>query len=77
MNHYSYLHKTEWYSKFARLQMVKKGIFQFDLQKTSVQDTTLAIISVPRTTALRQMPGIEAPDLRIDPSERILFDEIN
>jgi hypothetical protein len=28
-------------------------------------------------TALRQMPGIEAPDLRIDASERILFDEIN
>ena len=38
---------------------------------------TLAIISVPKTTALRQMPGIEAPDLGIDPSERILFDEIN
>jgi len=65
--------------------MVKKGIFQFDkrcpecsaAKKASVQDTTLAITSVPRTTALRQMPGIEAPDLRIDPSERILFDEIN
>jgi hypothetical protein len=42
-----------------------------------VQDTTLAIISVPRTIALRQMPGIEAPDLGIDPSERILFDEVN
>jgi hypothetical protein len=57
--------------------MVTKGIFQFDLQKTSVQDTTLAIISVPRATARRQMPGIEAPDLRIVPSKRILFDEIN
>jgi hypothetical protein len=57
--------------------MVKKDISQFDLQKTSVQDTTLAIISVLRTTALRQMPGIEAPDLGIDPSKRILFDEIN
>ena len=57
--------------------MVKKGIFQFDLQKTSVQDTTLAIISVPRTTARRQMPSTEASDLRIDPSERILFDEVN
>jgi hypothetical protein len=57
--------------------MVKKGIFQFDLQKTSVQDTTLAIISVPRTTALRQMTSTEAIDLGIDPSERILFDEVN
>ena len=55
--------------------MTKKGIFQFDLQKTSVQDTTLAIISVPRTTALRQMTSTEAIDLGIDPSERILFDK--